>query len=100
MSDDRRILYLEMIQQILKILGHTLNGWWRSVTDIMPSVATRVPPIYAMSLVEKWQEREPFLMTGRPAVQHNERRTFAGNLEMNFRAIIGKEVRHGVRSSQ
>ena len=57
-------------------------------------MTTRIPAKYAMSLMEFGQERKPFLMTGCPAVQHDDGSALAGNLDMNFCAVVGYEMRH------
>lgn len=63
----------------------------------MASVAPCIPADYAMSGTQGGQEGKPLLVVRRPAVKHDNRRTFAGNLYVDLFAVIGEEMTHGWR---
>lgn len=95
MADDADLVQLVVVKQIGQVTGHAFSCGWRLVADRLSAMASCVPAKDAMFLVEGRQKGEPLLMAGGPSVQHDDRRTLAGNFDVKLGAVVGNEVRHG-----
>ena len=95
MSDSNYLFQAIVVQQVGQIPGHSFHCGRGAILQGMVAMSAGIPTIYPVVFVEFMQKRKPLLMAGSPAVQHDDRGAFTGNLDMDFDAVVGREVRHG-----
>jgi len=95
MTDGDQAIELVVVDQVVQVTRHALHRRDGIARQAVAAMAARVPAQDAMmrrQLVEEWR---PLLVTGGPAVQHDDWRTFPGDLYVDLFAIVSKEMRHG-----
>jgi len=89
------LIQVEVVEEVSEIGSHALDGWRCRGQEFVASVAPGIPAVDPMMAIQRGEKRKPFLMTGSPAMQHDDRRTIAGNLNMDLFTVVGKKVGHG-----
>lgn len=81
-----------MVEQIGQIACHAFCGRRCGIAERVAAMAAGIPAENLVLFLEFAEEGKPLLMAGRPAMQHDERGSLAGNLDMNLGAVIGNEM--------